>query len=329
MRVLVTGGLGVIGSLVTKNLLANGHTVRIFDHHTRRSARHARRLLHRYRRSTDTPISIQWGDIRIFDQVLQAMSDIEAVIHLAAIIPPLADEQPQFAYEVNVIGTEQVIRAMKQAAPHARLIFSSSIAVYGDRVHAPYITLDDAPHPNTIDPYAHQKLEAEAAIHASGLDWTIFRLSYIVSPENLRLHPIMFDMPLDTSLEICTAADTGVALAHAIEVDGLTGLTLPIAGGVNCRTTYREFLQEMLGIFGLGRRGLPEQAFSTGAFHCGFMDTRESQARLHYQHMGLQDLLRQLSRIFRVRRFFVTLFRPLARWIIIRKSHYLRKRRLI
>lgn len=327
MRVLVTGGLGVIGSLVIKNLLTHGHTVRIFDHHTRRAACKARKIQHSER--LNSSLSIQWGDIRNYEQVRTAMTDIDAVIHLAAIIPPLADERPLFAHEVNVKGTEHVIRAMQEAAPKARLIFSSSIAVYGDRVSDPYIRNDDSPHPNTVDPYAHQKLEAEEAIHNSGLDWTIFRLSYIVSPENLRLHPIMFEMPLDTSLEICAAADTGEALARAVEVSDIIGATLPIAGGANCRTTYREFLQNMMGIFGLGHHGLPEQAFSKGAFHCGFMDTRESQSRLKYQHVGLQDLLLQLSRIFRVRRFFVTLFRPVARWIVIRKSHYLRKRRMV
>lgn len=325
MRVLVTGGLGVIGSLVTKNLLSNGHTVRIFDHQTRQAVRHARKIL--LNDEMKDRLTIVWGDIRDYEQVRTAMTDVDAVIHLAAIIPPLADERPLFAHEVNVRGTEHVIRAMKEAAPQARLIFSSSIAVYGDRVNDPYIKSDDTPHPNSIDPYAHQKLEAEEAIHNSGLDWTIFRLSYIVSPENLRLHPIMFEMPLDTSLEICAAADTGEALARAIEVNDIIGATLPIAGGANCRTTYREFLQNMMGIFGLGHHGLPEQAFSKGSFHCGFMDTRESQSHLKYQHVGLQDLLLQLSRIFRVRRFFITLFRPLARWIVIRKSHYLRKRR--
>lgn len=84
-----------------------------------------------------------------------------------------------------------------------RFIFASSIAVYGDRRNTPEITESDKPNPGKADHYAQQKPAAEDLVRESSLPWVILRLSYIVSPENLRTDPLMFHMPLlDTQIEV-------------------------------------------------------------------------------------------------------------------------------
>jgi nucleoside-diphosphate-sugar epimerase len=317
MNVLITGALGTVGRRAVKHCLKLGCRVTGFDIRTARN----RRLAGTFGGN----VRMIWGDLRNLTDIRPAVRGQDAVIHLAAVIPPLADREPGLAGDINVRGTANVVEACEALAPDVRLVYSSSIAVYGDRRDDPFITHDDPARPNEDDTYARQKLAAERIISESSLDWTIFRLSYIVAPENLKMHPLMFEMPLDTCLEICDAGDTGGALAAAVGDRELTGKTLHLAGGVRCRISYGAYLNRMMEIFGLGRKGLPEEAFSTGHFHCGFMDTEESERHLHYQKHTLPDFFGHVARKFRARRFFVTLIRPLARIILLRRSPYWRE----
>ena len=71
-------------------------------------------------------IEIIWGDLRNPDDVNRAVSGTDAVLHVAAIIPPLADHQPQLAYDVNVGGTRNLLAAMQSQPQPPRLVFTSS-----------------------------------------------------------------------------------------------------------------------------------------------------------------------------------------------------------
>jgi nucleoside-diphosphate-sugar epimerase len=262
-------------------------------------------------------IEVFWGDIRNAGDCRKAVAGCGTVIHLAAVIPPLADRKPELARQVNIEGTARLVEAAMRESPPCRFVFSSSVAVYGDRVRNPLIGRDDPLNPSDGDHYARQKIEAEELIRTSGLDWTIFRLSYIAVLETLKFDPLMFAMPLDTSLEICDPRDAGKALAAAAISPGSSGETFLLSGGQGCRTTYREYLSRILSLLGLGKKPLPDRLFSLGNFHCGFMAAEETENRFHFQHHTLSDFFSEVEKSCRVRRFFITLVRPLARrWLI-------------
>lgn len=275
MTILVTGGFGLVGRAVVGELLAAGHCVRVFDA-ARRAARKPPRSL-----------EIVYGDLCNIAHVGEAARDVGAVVHLGALIPPVCDRTPIAADYVNRGGTANLVHAVEERSPGARFVFASSIAVYGDRRHTAEITSTDPPNPGT-DPYANQKLAAEALVQQSRLPWVILRLTYVASPDKLRTDPLMFRMPLDTDLEICTTGDVARAFAAAVSKPAAVGRILDIAGGRACRTNYREYVGTILGMFGFSTP-LPEAAFSTGPFHCGFVDTGESEALLHYQRETLAD----------------------------------------
>jgi len=316
MKVLLTGAFGIVGINALQALIKQHYEVRIFDKCTPANKRRARPFR--------TQVEIRWGDILNIADVGEAVKGCDVVIHLAAIIPPLADCKPQFAAYVNVGGTENLIQAIKRAGQATKIIYTSSIAVYGDRVHTPLIKNSDPPQPLAHDHYAQQKLQSEQLIRDSGLEWAIFRLTYIVSTEKLQLHPIMFDMPLATSIEICDTKDVGLALANAVANREIIGKTLPIAGGTRCRIQYGAYLDKMLALFGIGKKFLPEKAFSKGDFHCGFMETEESQQYLHFHQHTLYDYFGEVYKKYRVKRFFLSLIRPLAQLYLLSKSPYLR-----
>ncbi|MFW9879486.1 MAG: NAD-dependent epimerase/dehydratase family protein [Candidatus Thorarchaeota archaeon] len=314
MKILLTGAFGNVGLNTLKELIRRNHDIRVFDIKNKKN----RRVAHKYK----DKIVIIWGDIRNFKDVEKAVSGCDVVIHVAAIIPPLADKKPKFAAEVNLGGTINIIEAMKTQPQKPKLIFTSSIAIYGDRTKNPLIQTTDPPKPNDDDEYAKQKLKCEELIKSSGLEWVIFRLTYIVSINKLQMDPLMFEMPLNTCIEICDSKDVGFALANAIECKTIGGEILHIAGGKRCRISYREYLKEMLEIFGIGFDFLPPEAFSMKGFHCGFMATNKSQALLQYQRHTLDDYFNAVRKKVAVSRLFMIMVRPLARKYLLNKSHY-------
>ncbi|MFW9827391.1 MAG: NAD-dependent epimerase/dehydratase family protein [Candidatus Thorarchaeota archaeon] len=316
MKILLTGAFGNVGLSTLKELVNRNYDVRIFDIKNRRNMR----LALKYKKD----LEIFWGDLRNYKDVEEAVSDIDVVIHVAAIIPPLADKKPKFAESVNVGGTKSLLKAMEKLPIKPKLIFTSSVAVYGDRLENPYITLADKPNPNPHDEYAKQKIKCEEIIMNSSLEWVILRLTYIVSLNKLQMDPLMFEMPLDTSIEICDSNDVGLALTNAVESHEIWGRILHIAGGERCRIPYRDYLNQMFDIFGVCFDELPEEAFSKKGFHCGFMSTEISQALLNYQRYTLDDYFDAVKKKVAISRLFTYTFKPIVQKFLLNKSHYYR-----
>ena len=315
MKVLLTGAFGNVGLSTLNELLKKNYNIRIFDIKTKRN----KRLATKYKKIAE----IFWGDLRNYKDVEKAVSDMDVVVHVAAIIPPLADKKPKFAESVNVGGTVNIIKAMESQPNKRKLIFTSSVAVYGDRLENPLIKPNDTPNPNDDDEYAKQKIMCEELIKNSSLNWAIFRLTYIVSLNKLQIDPLMFEMPLDTCIEICDTKDVGLALTNAVESKEIWGQILHIAGGERCQISYREYLKEMLDIFGIGFDELPEEAFRRDrGFHCGFMTTDKSQALLNYQRYNLDDYFNAVRKKVAISRFFTMMFKPIAQKYLLNKSHY-------
>ncbi len=314
VKVLLTGPFGNVGLSTLQELLKRNHDIKVLDIKTKKN----RRIANKYK----DQVELCWGDIRNYKEVEKAVSGRDVIIHTAAIIPPLADKKPKFAESINVGGTSNIIEAMQNQPQKPKIIFTSSVAIYGDRLENPLISPTDLPNPNPDDEYAKQKVKCEEIIRNSGLKWAIFRLTYIVSINKLQMDPLMFEMPLDTCIEICDTKDVGYALANAVETNEIWGEILHIAGGERCRISYREYLNEMMDIFGIGTEVLPKEAFSKKGFHCGFMTTYKSQFLLNYQRYTLNDYFNDVRKKVAISRFFTMMFRPIARKYLLNKSHY-------
>lgn len=320
--VLLTGAFGNVGRSTVQALVAEGRLVKTFDRPSRANRAAAKAVV---RAAPAGRIQCLWGDIRDSQQLASAMAGVDAVVHLAAIIPPAADQNPSLAASVNIGGTQAVIQAMQTVCPNAALVYSSSVACYGDRVRNYFIKTSDPLIPCEDDEYAKQKTACEALVRASGLSWTICRLSYIVWRKKLAMDALMYRMPLDTRIEVCHTLDTGLALARAAFCTQARGQTYNLAGGLSCRTTFRAYLDRMLGIFGLGGASfLPEEAFSAKGYHCGWMDTDEAQRLFGFQRYSLEDYYKEVEAEARSIRPWARMFRPIARASVLARSPYLR-----
>jgi UDP-glucose 4-epimerase len=319
MRVLLTGAFGNVGSSALDELLRHRHRVRCFDLRSAANERRARRL--------PPGAEVVWGDMRSTADLMQAVEDVEVVIHLAFIIPKLSatgiesELEPLLARQVNIGGTRNLIQAM-QAQPHPpRFIFSSSLHVYGLTQHlAPPRTANDPLHP--VEHYARHKVACEKLLKRSGLTWSILRLAAVL-PLSVRPDPGMFDVPLENRIEFVHTRDVGLALANALESEGVWGKTLLIGGGLRGQFTYRQLVGSILETMGIG--ALPDSAFAKIPFATDWLDTRESEQLLHYQQRTLGDFTRELSWRLGFRRILARLFRPLVRGWLLRLSPYQRR----
>lgn len=287
---LVTGGAGSVGLEVLHELYLRRETceVRVIE----RNRPEVLRKLAPFRKA----FRIYPGDIGDKKLLDACTPEVDVVIHLAAVIPPLADQQPELARKVNVEGTRQLLRAVERNAPCAIFLQASSISIYGDRVRDPWIRVDDPLLPSRGDEYAITKIAAEKLVRESALTWSIFRLTAIMGPQT-RMDPLFFHMPLDTSLEIATARDTAFAFVEAGRFgEQIAGRTFNLSGGAGCRTTYREFLDRVFAIMGLRRFDLPAKAFAERNFHCGFYaDADQLNDIIHFQRDTLEDYYQVLA----------------------------------
>ncbi len=317
MNILVTGAAGNVGKQTILQLLQINPEANItaFDLPNKKNKKILKEFYGK--------INIIFGDITNPIDVEKICSEVDMVIHLAAIIPPLADQNPSLANRVNVLGTRNILQAMKKYSPKAMIIYSSSISVYGDRLQKPYIRVGDALQPSEGDEYAKTKIMAENLIQNSGLDWSIFRLTAIFGIKNHKLSPLMFHMPLDTPMEIATAEDTGRAFALAsLHLNELKGKIFNLSGGQKCRISYKQFLNFSFKIYGLGKLNFPAIAFATRNFHCAYYaDGDVLENILHFRRDTIDSYFKKVRKsIMPSTRFFTKLFNKIIKKFLLKKS---------
>jgi nucleoside-diphosphate-sugar epimerase len=306
MRVLLTGAFGNIGQHTLRELLAAGHRVRCFDVDTPANRARAASLGGR--------VEVRWGDVRRRDAVMRALAGQEAVIHDAAILPPASERDEALTRAVNVEGTRLLVGCCEARSPSPRLVFASSISVFGLTQHRPPPrTVDDPLAP--CDIYSASKAECEALIRSSRLDWLILRFAGAPSVgfdlrrtaeswAALRLAP-------HNRIEFLHPADAGLAQARAVDARGLRERVLLVGGGPRCQVRMRDLVATFTESLGIGR--LPDAAFGEEPFYTDWIDTSESQGRLRYQRYDLGDYQREIARSVRALRPFLVPYGPLVR----------------
>jgi UDP-glucose 4-epimerase len=316
VKILLTGPFGNVGSHAIPELLREGHALRCFDLDTpatRKVAReHGRKI---------EPV---WGDVRDPRALVRAAEGVEAVIHLAAMIPPEADEQPVRAREVNVEGTRNLLAACTAQPRPPRLLLASTFDVHGHTLSRPPPRKVDDPMQAT-NPYTEHKIAAEAMVRSSGLPWCIFRFADVPVIGLRDPHPIMFEIGLQNRIEALHPADAAVALARALRTPEVWGRVLFVGGGERCQLTYREYLARMLGAMGLEM--LPDEAFSDAEYATDWIDSSEAQRLLRYQRRGFDDITRDVAACLGWKKAFVPVANPLVRRKMLEMSPYWKQRR--
>ncbi len=155
-RTLITGGSGYIGSLLAKELRAAGRDVRVLD-----ALIHGQEDIAAEQEAGG--IEVIRADIRDGEARRRALEDVEAVVHLAAIVgDPACALDPGLSEEVNVQATEALV-ADASAAGVERLVFASTCSNYG-RMADPTVPITEEGELSPVSLYAEQKVGMEKLI---------------------------------------------------------------------------------------------------------------------------------------------------------------------
>ena len=195
MRIAVTGGSGKAGRWVVKDLREHGHDVRNVDSR-HDGADHGLTLL---------------ADLADYGQAVEALSGVDAVVHLAA-IPAPEIRPPAETFRINALSTWNVFAAA-EAHGLRRVVWASSETVLGLPFDTPplFAPIDETIEPRPESSYALSKLTGEVMaaqfVRRTGIPIVGLRISNIMEPDDYGDFPSYWDDPHSES-GTCGATST-------------------------------------------------------------------------------------------------------------------------
>ncbi len=153
MKLLITGGCGFLGSNLASDALARGDELVVFDNLYRNGSRENLNWL-----QTQGKFTFEHGDIRNQNDITRVIQTFkpDAIFHLAGQVAMTTSiANPRMDFEVNVMGTHNLLEAVRQHAPNATVVYSSTNKVYGDLEQFTYVESDTryqcVEHPNGVN----------------------------------------------------------------------------------------------------------------------------------------------------------------------------------
>lgn len=130
MKYLITGGAGFIGSNLTNAFLKRGDSVVVFDSLARNGSKHNLQWL---KKTHGNKLRHANGDMKSgYNTLLRILRDIDVVIHLAAQVAVTTSVQnPRDDFEINALGTFNLLEAVRNSGNNPIFIYSSTNKVYG------------------------------------------------------------------------------------------------------------------------------------------------------------------------------------------------------
>ena len=265
--VAITGGAGRVGRLVAEDLASDGVEVIILDLPGVD-----------YEGLDGRPgFKVHAGDIGDYDYLRTAFAGCDVVVHLAAVLPPVADENLELTQTVNVDGTSNVLHVMQETCPSAGLVFGSSVVVYGNTQgleHPVGIEANLA----GIGAYAQSKMVCERLIDESSISSTILRISG-VSVAGFLLPPDIWPFTREQRMEFVLREDVAAAVAAAVRRPDTRGHIFNVAGGITWQMTGQEYSDAYFAAFGMASE---EAGFIGESTAFDFFDTTATVSSLGF-----------------------------------------------
>ncbi len=304
--VLVTGAFGNLGQMVVAELKQRDYRVLAMDLDNPRNRQVAAKM-------TALCDEVAWGDLRTLD-FKPLLQGCVAVIHLAAVLPPVTDSAPELAHDINVKATLRLIADIESRVKKPLLIYPSSVTVFGYPEPATRLMrVEDSV--AASDNYTHHKVEVEQALAASSIPWSVLRVGVSVDSRTLGADRSMmrklFAVSPDNPLHYVHPSDVAVAMVNAINNPRAQGKVLLLGGGEDCRVTQHQFLSAALNAMGIN---LPREMLGTNRYYTSWMDTTEAQEILQFQQHSFTDYQADLRQRLRWVRCFAKPFAPLILW---------------
>ena len=165
LKVLITGGAGYLGSVLSRKLLSKGYQVRVMD-----SLWYGDESVQELLKNEN--FELIKADIRNLVPTVKSLTNVDAVIHLASIVGmPASSIEPRTSEEINYLATKNIAE-LCQLHDIETYIFASTCSVYG---YQPEKTINEKSRVSPLDFYAQQKYLSERATGWLNRSPTIYR----------------------------------------------------------------------------------------------------------------------------------------------------------
>ena len=240
-KVLVTGAAGTLGIYVLKYLLSEGkYDITALDLRSTRSYKKLKKYEKR--------VNLVYGDVNDEKLMATLVENNDVIIHLAGIMPPMADIREELCEIIDYEGTVNIVDSILAYNPHAYLIYPSTTTIYGKTKDI--VNLKSEVNIKPHDLYAKAKYKAEEYIKDNLKNYTIYRIPGLLC--NLKKESPMYNTPLNSKVELIDVMDASYALVKSLDYQKkLNKKTYILSGGEKCRTLYRDYLKQILRYHGI------------------------------------------------------------------------------
>lgn len=297
-KVLVTGAAGAIGINTIKFLLSEGkYEITALDLRNKSNYK----KLKKYRRR----INIIYGDIN--DKVLieALVKDQDYIIHLASVLPPIADIKKGLSENIEYLGTENIIKAINFYNPECFLIYASSTTIYGDIDKANVKTKSNL---TEIDYYSNTKLKTEELIKKKIKNYTIIRIPLVLC--NPSSNAFIYNVKKNSIVEAITDNDAAYLFASSLNhLDKLNKNIWNAGGGESLTASYREILANVLEIYGFSFKYLLTRIFIDKNFYVHiYEDSDKLNDIIDFRSDSLSSYYMRLKRTTKKSRVLAKIF---------------------
>lgn len=275
-NVLVTGGAGSMGRLVSENLINDGHQVNIFD------------LPQANYEGFDTSkTKIFKGNLND-SSIEESIMGVDTVIHLAAILPPTANINLELTEKVNVDGTRNLLSSIEKINPNIHIIFSSSVSIYGKNLDNSTIHLDNPANPD--DHYAKTKYDSEVLVEQSKINHTILRISGVSIPV-FQEPPSEWPFLPNQKIEFIHRDDVVTSICNSVNNKEAYGQMFNISGGKSWQITGEKYVKDYFEILEVD---MENAIYQKEEGHFSWYESSKSNKILQYQNNNYENYLAQI-----------------------------------
>ena len=219
-----------------------------------------------------------------------ACEGVDAIAHLAAILPPVAEAKPELTRHVNIDGTRVVVEAALAKSPSARIVLSSSVSVYGDTTpQGDEITVQRDTNPDDV--YAASKAESEQIVVESDLDWVALRISGVAVPV-FQEPPSEWPFTRDERIEFVHRDDAVSALSAALTAPNAGRNIFNVSGGPTWRMSGEKYVNDY---YELVEADPAMAVYQSNPGHFDWYQSADGQAALSYQNTPYDRYLEQIQ----------------------------------
>lgn len=299
LKVLLTGATGAMGSEAMKALISHQDVLDLsiiaLDNKNERKIGNGYRKL---------GVTVLYGDLTDASFVKNAIQNVDLIIHMAAFVSPLADENPRLAYKINFGSCKNLVDAIvdNHQTDKIKLVFIGTVAETGDRMPPlEYGRTGDPIMPSVFDYYALSKCMAERYLMDSSLKyWVSLRQTGIIGKKmSLIRDPIIVHNPINNYLEYVSDRDSGTLIANIclneekkeLNEDNFYRHVFNIGGGKNCIANTYEMYSGVFRSMGIKSmfQYIDPKVFALRNFHGQiYLDSDKLENLFHFRHDSIE-----------------------------------------